>query len=219
MIKHVLPVLFVTLSACSSVTTVDEIRQSPELLDIKNGDSIVLLGRHDAGHYETDSNFVNCVAERLQNIEGLDVIPEDTFTDALFPWFEPRVSPKSLKRMNILMGESRISQKIDSINLRYLVWMDGHTENADQAGSMTCSAGIGGAGCFGLLSWNKISFYEAVVWNIQDMKEVGRVRVDSEGTNYVIGALVPIPLMTRSKGDACKGMGNQLRGFFEGAPE
>jgi len=65
------------------------------------------------------------------------------------------------------------------------------------------------------LSWNKVSFYEAMVWDLKEMKEEGRVRVDSEGTNYVIGAVVPIPLLTRSKGDACKGMGNQLRRFFE----
>jgi hypothetical protein len=194
---------------------VDEIRQSPELLDIAQGDRIVLLGRQDAGHYETDTKFVNCVADRLQNISGLDVLSEASFVNELFPWFEPRTAPKSLKRMRRLMDEPLVANKIDTIKLRYLVWMDGYTENVEQSGSMSCAAGVGGAGCFGLLSWNKLSFYEAVVWDLLEMKEEGRVRVDSEGTNYVIGALVPIPLLTKSKGDACKGMGNQLRSFFE----
>lgn len=207
--------IVLALGACSSTTSVDEIRQSADPLAIEDGDTLVLLGRHDAGHYVTDTNFVNCVAGRMEGIDKLGILEEPLFVDELFPWFEPRTAPKTLKRMKRILSEPLVAKKIEELNLKYLVWMDGHTENIDQAGSLSCAVGVGGAGCFGLLSWNKLSFYEAVVWNLAKMKEEGRVRVDSEGTNYVLGALVPIPLLTQSKGDACIGMGKQLRQFFE----
>ena len=213
--KLALLLLLTVLAGCSSVTAVDEIRQQAEPLDVNQGDSIVLLGRRDAGHYQTDTNFVSCVGRQLESVDELTVFDEGEFVDTLFPWFEPRTAPKSLARLERILQDALVAEKLTDLNLRYLVWMDGHTETIDKAGSMSCAAGVGGAACFGLLSWNKLSFYEAIVWDIADMKEEGRVRVDSEGSNYVIGAVVPIPLLSQSKGDACKGMGKQLRSFFK----
>ncbi len=56
--------------------------------------------------------------------------------------------------------------------------------------------------------------FEAVVWDLDDLTEEARIRVDSEGTSYVIGIVAPIPLLTPVKGDACDGMGDQLRSYF-----
>ena len=202
------------ITACSTTTTVDEFRSGDHKISIGEGDNVVLLGRRDAGDYETDAEFVHCVGRKLEG-PNLGVLQEQDFMDALYPWLEPRTAPKALPRMRRLMQEPLIERSIQDRRVRYFVWLDGATKTVDKAGSISCAAGPGGAGCFGFAKWDKASIYEAIVWDIEDLSEVARVRVDSEGTSYLIGAIAPIPLMTPVKNDACSSLGNQLSGIFK----
>ena len=201
------------LTACATTTTVDEYRSGDQKISIGNGDNVVLLGRRDSGDYETDAEFVKCVGSKLQG-PSLSVLQEQDFMNALYPWLEPRTAPKALPRMRRLMQEPLIEQSIRDKRVRYFVWLDGATKTIDKAGSISCAAGPGGAGCFGFAKWDKSSIYEAIVWDIDDLSEVARVRVDSEGTSYLIGAIAPIPLMTPVKNDACTSLSNQLSNIF-----
>ncbi len=79
---------------------------------------------------------------------------------------------------------------------------------------MSCAIGAGGGGCFGVEQWDRHSVYEATVWDRDELVEKGKVRVDSEGTSYLIGVVAPIPLLTPVKNDACGSLGNQLKLFF-----
>jgi hypothetical protein len=79
---------------------------------------------------------------------------------------------------------------------------------------MSCSIGPGFGGCFGFTSWQKSAFFEAIVWDLKDLTEEARIRVDSEGTSYMIGVVAPIPLLTPVESEACSGMGEQLRAYF-----
>jgi hypothetical protein len=112
------------------------------------------------------------------------------------------------------MRNPSIKTVVDNQSVRYLVWLDGSTETLDKGGSISCAIGPGGGGCFGFAQWNKLSVYEAIVWDLQDLQEMGRLRVDSEGTSYLIGAVAPIPLLTPVKSDACSSLGKQLKTFF-----
>jgi hypothetical protein len=201
------------VAGCSTTTTIDEYRSSDEQLQVASGGRVVLLGRRDAGHYETDAEFVECVGDKLRS-STLAVMPEQTFMDALYPWLEPRTAPKGLLRMRRLIQEPQVAKVIADQAIRYFVWLDGSTETLDKGGSISCAAGPGGAGCFGFAKWDKASIYEAIVWDLSDFTEVARVRVDSEGTSYLIGAVAPIPLLTPVKSDACKSLGKQLKALF-----
>jgi hypothetical protein len=112
------------------------------------------------------------------------------------------------------MAEPVIRAKVDQEKIRYLVWLDGEVESAGHSGTMSCAIGPTGAGCFGFASWDKNAFFEAIVWNLTDLTEEARIRVDSEGTSYVIGIVAPIPLLSPVKSQACEGMGKQLRSYF-----
>jgi hypothetical protein len=149
-------------------------------------------------------------------MKGADigVVPEQQFIDSIYPWFEPRTAPKGLPRLKRLMQDPLIKGQVDQQSVRYLVWLDGSTETLDQGGSISCAIGPGGGGCFGFAQWDKLSVYEAIVWDMTNLQEMGRLRVDSEGTSYLIGAVAPIPLLTPVKSDACTSLGNQLKSFF-----
>ena len=201
------------LCGCSATTTIDEFRPNTAPIELNSGEKVVVLGRRDAGHYETDRDFVNCVGNKIRGSD-IAVLPEQEFIDAIYPWFEPRTAPKGLPRLTRLMEEPVIKERVSRENVRYLVWLDGSTETQGTAGSMSCTIGPAGGGCFGFSQWDKVSVYEAVVWDLIELTEKGRVRVDSEGTSYLIGIIAPIPLLTPVKKDACAGLGKQLRSYF-----
>ena len=207
-----LSALALALSACTT-TTVDEYRSVDKLVSLDIDEKFVVLGRQDAGHYITGADFASCVGRKMAGKELL-IVDQSTFIDTMYPWFEPRVAPKSLGRLRRLLKEPLLAKQIQDLNIRYMVWLDGQTETVDRAGSMSCSIGPGGAGCFGFTSWDKESAYEAVVWDIKTLKEIGRVRVDSQGTSYLVGVLVPVPILSPVQDDACASLGAQLRDFF-----
>ena len=201
------------LTGCAANTTIDEFRPSVNPIEIGAGDKVVILGRRDAGHYETDREFVDCIGGKIES-DTVQVLPEEQFIDAFYPWFEPRTAPKGLSRLKGLLQDPVISQRVKTLGIRYLVWLDGKTETQAQSGSMSCAIGPGGGGCFGFASWDKASIYEAILWDLDDLSEKGRVRVDSSGTSYLIGAVAPIPLLSPVKSDACSGLGKQISTFF-----
>tara|TARA_B110000881_G_scaffold126909_1_gene111458 strand:- start:1170 stop:1838 length:669 start_codon:yes stop_codon:yes gene_type:complete len=208
-----LGLLIMLLGGCSATTTIDEYRPTDQPIVLSSDEKVVILGRRDAGHYETDREFIECVSDEVTS-GGIKVLPEQQFIDAIYPWFEPRTAPKGLPRLKRLMQQNNIKAKIDSLSIRYLVWLDGSTETTGKGGSMSCAIGPGGGGCFGFAQWDKLSVYEATVWDLDELVEKGKLRVDSEGTSYLIGVVAPIPLLTPVKNDACGSLGNQLKLFF-----
>jgi hypothetical protein len=211
--KLIALVFGVTLVGCSATTTIDEYRPTGEAIELNANERVVVLGRRDAGHYETDREFIGCVGDKMRSAD-IQVLPEQEFIDAIYPWFEPRTAPKGLPRLKRLMQDASVKTQVDKRNVRYLVWLDGSTETLDSGGSISCAIGPGGGGCFGFAQWDKVSVYEAIVWDLNELTEKGRLRVDSEGTSYLIGAVAPIPFLTPVKSDACSSMGNQLKNFF-----
>ena len=201
------------LGGCSATTTIDEYRPTGDAIELNANERVVVLGRRDAGHYETDREFISCVGNKMRGAD-IEVLPEQEFIDAIYPWFEPRTAPKGLPRLKRLMQDASIKTQVDKRNVRYLVWLDGSTETLDSGGSISCAIGPGGGGCFGFAQWDKVSVYEAIVWDLDQLTEKGRLRVDYEGTSYLIGAVAPIPFLTPVKSDACSSMGNQLKNFF-----
>lgn len=211
--RVVVGLLLILLGGCSATTTIDEYRPSSQPIVLDANEQVVVLGRRDAGHYETDREFIDCVAQRMRGSD-ISVLPEARFIDAIYPWFEPRTAPKGLPRLKKLMQDPMIKTVVNQQSVRYLVWLDGSTETVEKGGSISCAVGPGGGGCFGFAQWDKLSVYEAIVWDLEELQEMGRLRVDSEGTSYLIGAVAPIPLLTPVKSDACASLGNQLKTFF-----
>ena len=214
-IHHCFTLLFaaLALAGCGSTTTVDEYRPTTELISIGHEERVAIIGRRDAGHYETDRGFMECLAGKM-NRADFRVMSEEEFIDALYPWFEPRTAPKHLERLKQLMQDPVIQQKVKTEKIRYLVWLDGEVETHNMSGAMSCGMVPSGAGCFGYTTWDKNAMFEAIVWDLVNLTEEARIRVDSAGTSYVIGIVAPIPLLTPVKSQACEGMGKQLRSYF-----
>ena len=212
--KALLPLLVVLLASCTS-TTVDEFRQGAT--GINSDESVVILGRRHSSDYETRAEFVDCVGERMTTgNDALSVIPEKQFVDAMFPWFEPRTAPLRTRDLERLMSEPVVADKMAEFGVRYMVWLDGFTETSGRTGTISCTVGPGGAGCFGFGSWEDDSTFDARVWDVASLQNVGTISTDATGQSYVPALVIPIPFIARVEANACIRLADQLKQFVNG---
>ncbi len=202
------------LSGCVTAT-VEQIRETATSMG--EGDSIVVLGRRNRpSQAEAELDFIDCVSRKVAGGgNGVQVISEQEFVDAMFPWFEPRTAPLNTNELPELLQQPILAQRLREIGLKYLIWLEGSTQQTAQAGSMSCSISPGGGGCFGFLTWEKDSSYEASVWDAHTARTAGRVSSDAAGTSYMPAIVVPIPIIARVQNSACSSLADQLKQFVQ----
>lgn len=202
------------LSNCTT-TTIDQYRQGDT--GIETHESVVILGRRQGAAYETRAEFVECVGDRMGNgRDGVNIVPEQQFVDALFPWFEPRTAPMRSDDLEQLMAQPLVPEKINEFGIRYIVWLDGETQRSNEMGSISCAVGPGGGGCFGFGSWEDDSSFEARIWDVSSRTAVGTISADASGQSYMPAVFVPIPLIARVEAKACSSLADQLKQFVQG---
>lgn len=202
------------LAGCTN-TTIDQFRQGET--GIEGNQSIVILGRRQGSNYETGEDFVQCVGDEVSSgRNGINVIPEQEFVDSLFPWFEPRTAPMRSGDLEQVMAEPVVTEKINEYGVRYIVWLDGQTETTNRMGSISCTVGPAGGGCFGFGSWEDDSEFEARIWDVNSYNNVGTISADATGQSYLPAVVVPIPLLARVEANACSNLAAQLKQFVYG---
>jgi hypothetical protein len=184
---------------------------------IETGESVVILATSYHKGKAVEEDFVSCVSERIQKGEGrILVFPERQFTDALFPWFEPRTAPQTAEALPELLGRPGVAERIARHGVRYIVWLNGSTEQTNGGGSMSCAIGPGGGGCFGITWWEDEASYDAAVWDLRQQTDAGSVSADVHGTSMIPALVIPVPLIARTQSAACKDMARELRNFIHG---
>ena len=207
-------VLTCFLASCTS-TTVDEFRQGET--GIESDESVVILGRRQASDFETKSDFVECVGKGMsQGENAISVVPEREFVDAMFPWFEPRTAPLRATDLEQLLAEDVVAQKMNEFGIRYMVWVEGFTETTGRTGSISCTVGPGGGGCFGFGTWEDDANFDARVWDVNSLRNVDTINADATGQSYLPALVVPIPLIARVETNACNRLAAQLKDFVNG---
>ncbi len=182
---------------------------------IAEGEAIVIMAKSYHLGNETEEKFIDCVGDAMgRGRNGLRVIPNQEFVDALFPWFEPRTAPAETKGLPTLMSRPGVADMIKRHGVRYIVWLDGDTDKTAGGGSMSCAVGPGGGGCFGFAWWQNDSDYEATVWDLEGLEDAGTVSADVSGTSFLPAIVVPVPLIARTQNKACKGLADQLKLFI-----
>ena len=207
-------VLLPLLSGCVA-SRIEQSRDSST--GIEADEAIVLLGRASYNDKQTEEGFTECIADVLAGGDNpIRLIGQNQFRDDLYPWFEPRTAPTSADELGRLFTEPGVKERIESVNIRYLAWIDGDTITVDKGGSMSCTISTFGGGCFGMSYWEEDASYEAAIWDLKTMTSTGQISADANGTSYLAGVIIPIPILARPGNAACKGLANQLREFIVG---
>lgn len=206
----VFPALCALLTGCVTAR-VEEIREGHTTMAAT--DTIAVLGKRDRpSATETEFDFVDCVSKNMSG--GVAVVPDQTFRDTLFPWFEPRTAPANTRDLPELIGHPIFVDRLNKLGVKYLVWIEGSTRRTDSAGTMSCTVSPAGGGCFGFLTWENDSEYEASIWDIKEGRTVGKVSSEAVGTSYMPAIIVPVPIIARVKNSACSSLADQLTVFL-----
>ena len=201
------------LYGCGVQSTTQEVRQAQTDL----GDhSIVILSRKHKTQGETEDEFVSCVSGSVNRGEdALPVLAEQDFVDATFPWFEPRTAPLTMEDLAVVINRPLLTERIQEIGVRYLVWIEGTTQRSDESGSLQCTVVSGGIpACFGFLSWENGANYEASIWDVHQGMNVGTLSSEATGTSFVPAVVVPLPFIARVRQRACNKLAEQIKGFL-----
>lgn len=202
------------VAGCKSTTIVDQHQVAPAQIGVD--DTIVVLGRRYSSEHETEYDFISCVGGALSNGQGaIKVIPEKTFVDTMYPYFETSTAPTDVKNLEKLVHIPEIAQKFNEFKVRYFVWIDGYTETTDKSGSITCTIGPGGGGCLGFATWDDEANYEASIWDFKELTLTGKISAETQGTSYLPAIIIPIPLLARVQSNACRTMAEQIKTFFQ----
>ncbi|MBI1732809.1 MAG: hypothetical protein HYR49_08595 [Gammaproteobacteria bacterium] len=200
-------------AGCKSTTVIDEHRIAAT--HIATGESIVVLGRRSNSEHETEDDFIRCVGENLtRGGNPINVVPEKTFVDSMYPYFETSTAPTDVKNLERLAQIPEIKQKFQNFGVRYFVWIDGFTETVNSKGSISCAIGPGGGGCFGFATWDDEANYEASIWDFKELTLSGKINTETQGTSFLPAIFIPVPLLARVQSNACQSMAQQLRNFL-----
>ena len=182
---------------------------------IATEEALVILGRASYNDRETEVSFTDCLASALGGgEEPVTLIDQSDFKDSLYPWFEPRTAPTSSDELKDLFKQPGVAEQIQESNVRYLAWIDGDTITTDRGGSFSCTISSFGGGCFGMSYWEEDASYEASIWDLENLTTAGAISADANGTSYLAGLVVPVPILARPGNAACKALATQLRSFL-----
>jgi hypothetical protein len=237
-IKRYAPLAATVLLTGCMTAKIEELRQAPTRLT--STDAVVLLAKPHLEGSGTEDKFMDCLERKLVGAEvsadvaeatrdgkqvdarsqlsksPFQLYADDLFVDAFFPWLEPSTAPANATGFASFLMRPGVADRVSTLGVRYIVWVDGGTKKTDGGGSIACGAGPGGAGCLGLGWWEKHSDYEATIWDLSQGTNVGSVSTDVKGTSVMIGAIAPIPLISPVQRTACDRMANQLKSFLLG---
>ena len=208
-------VLMTLLTGCVN-SRIEQSRQG--VTGIGSGEAMVILGRASYNDSETEESFTACLEGILvSGSPPIRMISQAEFRDDLYPWFEARTSPKSARDLGELFAQPGVQDRIQEANIRYLAWIEGDTVTIDSGGSMSCTISTFGGGCFGMSYWEEDASYEASIWDLQNLNAAGQISADANGTSYIAGLILPIPILARPGNAACQGLAEQIRQFIVGA--
>jgi hypothetical protein len=204
--------MVMAVSACMT-SRVEESKNAAT--GIAAGESVVILAASYHKGKPVEEDFVSCVSDQVRKGDGaVAVYPEQQFTDALFPWFEPRTAPQTAEALPELLTRSGVAERIEERGIRYVIWLRGTTEQTKGGGSMTCAVAPGMGGCFGIAWWEDDAAYDAAVWDLRQKVDAGSVTAAVHGTSMIPAIVIPLPFIARTQSAACKDLARQLRQFI-----
>tara|TARA_B100001750_G_C15448027_1_gene567330 strand:- start:270 stop:929 length:660 start_codon:yes stop_codon:yes gene_type:complete len=203
---------FFILTGCTT-TRLEEQTNLP--FEIREGESVVITSNSYHAGNETENDFLQCINNSLINKQKIfNVIPTQEFTNQIYPWFEPRTAPQTTEDLSNFLSKDLVRQKIKKLGIKYFLNISGQTKTNSSSGALSCAAGPGGGGCFGLAWWDDTSSYTASIWDLDQESSVGNVSTSVSGTSVIPALVIPIPIIARTQKTACDELSGQILDFF-----
>ena len=212
----ILLIIFFFITTFISSCTTSRLEEQVNLpLNLKEGESVVVISNSYHSANQTEYDFIQCVNKSLSKKQDyFNLIQTEYFQNMLYPWLEPRTAPQTPEDLSEFLSRDLVRGTLETHNIKYLININGETKTNSSSGALSCAAGPGGGGCFGLAWWDDTSSYSASVWDIAQQSSVGSVSATVSGTSVIPALIIPIPIIARTKSSACDGLVTQLLSFL-----
>ncbi len=212
----ILLIIFFFITTFISSCTTSRLEEQVNLpLNLKEGESVVVISNSYHSANQTEYDFIQCVNKSLSKKQDyFNLIQTEYFQNMLYPWLEPRTAPQTPEDLPEFLSRDLVRGTLETHNVKYLINISGETKTNSSSGALSCAAGPGGGGCFGLAWWDDTSSYSASVWDIAQQSSVGSVSATVSGTSVIPALIIPIPIIARTKSSACDGLVKQLLNFL-----
>jgi hypothetical protein len=212
----ILLIIFFFITTFISSCTTSRLEEQVNLpLNLNEGESIAVISNSYHSGNQTEYDFIQCVNKSLSKKQDyFNLIQTEYFQNMLYPWLEPRTAPQTPEDLPEFLSRDLVRETLETHNVKYLINISGETKTNSSSGALSCAAGPGGGGCFGLAWWDDTSSYSASVWDIAQQSSVGSVSATVSGTSVIPALIIPIPIIARTKSSACDGLVTQLLSFL-----
>ena len=212
----VLLIIFFFITTFISSCTTSRLEEQVNFpLNLNEGESIAVISNSYHSGNQTEYDFIQCVNKSLSKEQDyFNLIQTEYFQNMLYPWLEPRTAPQTPEDLPEFLSRDLVRGTLETHNVKYLINISGETKTNSSSGALSCAAGPGGGGCFGLAWWDDTSSYSASVWDIAQQSSVGSVSATVSGTSVIPALIIPIPIIARTKSSACDGLVKQLLNFL-----
>ena len=209
-------IIFFFITTFISSCTTSRLEEQINLpVNLKEGESVVVISNSYHSANQTEYDFIQCVNKSLSKKQDyFNLIQTEYFQNMLYPWLEPRTAPQTPEDLPEFLSRNLVRGTLETHNIKYLINISGETKTNSSSGALSCAAGPGGGGCFGLAWWDDTSSYSASVWDIAQQSSVGSVSATVSGTSVIPALIIPIPIIARTKSSACDGLVKQLLNFL-----
>jgi hypothetical protein len=174
--------------------------------------------RSDAFHFDWDkeirpvrADLERCAANAIEeHFTDLRYISRKEFTKTAFPDLPGDSAPTDLRYIRLVLDSPTVRQRLEPLNLRYIVYVGGHTE-IEASHSWVIIGGYMAATAAGVSTWAKGTEVDALVFDLQNPQRTTSAEDHEHGTSWVAG-LFPfiVGMPTGSENRACKEIGEQL---------
>lgn len=157
------------------------------------------------------ADLERCATNAIEtHFPDLHFVSREEFTKTAFPDLPINSAPTDLRYIRVVLDSPTVRQRLEQLNLRYIVYVGGHTEIA-ASHSWVMIGGYMAATAAGISTWEKETEVSALVFDLKNPRGTTRTEDRGEGTSWVAG-LFPfiIGMPTSSEHRACKQLGEQL---------
>jgi hypothetical protein len=157
------------------------------------------------------ADLESCAADAItEHFPDLHYIPRETFTKTAFPNLPSESAPTELRYIRVLIEKPTLRQRLKPLNLRYIVYVGGHTE-IQESNNWIVQAGFNAVLVMGASTWTKETNVNALIFDLKRLTESTGAEEHAAGTSWMAGVLpFIVGWPDHSEHQACRQMGEQI---------
>ncbi len=221
---YLVTVMFVALAACQASTPADQPLGPSAAGAATSPDDGIMLVFYREFSFEArvddianEAQVIECTGETIRrNRPQQRMVSFDEFRRTAFPNLSPDSAPRNPKYLSILLKRTDFRDRIRPLGIRHIAFIGGVTETA-RDGAIICFGGGPGAGCFGMITWDKTSRLGASILDLKHSLRTENLDASASGMSwFAVVGIFPVGAHSDTVGAACRDLGARLTRYLDG---